>query len=71
VESNLGDCFGVLEVKESEVLHPDSRNHEVQNSKIMKSLVGEPTFAERIGVRHFIICEDKRSEFFVLEHLKL
>jgi hypothetical protein len=36
----------------------------------MKSFVGEPAFAERIGVRHFGSFEDKRSGFFAPEFPK-
>jgi hypothetical protein len=69
LKSNLVDHFGVLEVEEPGVLHPDLRSLQ-RNSESMKSLVGEPTFVERIRVRHFGIFEDKRSGFFVPKFLK-
>jgi hypothetical protein len=70
VVSILVDRFGVLEVEEPGALHQDSRSRKVRNSESAKSSVGSQSFAERIGVRHFSIFEDKRSEFFVLEFPK-
>jgi hypothetical protein len=64
------DHFRVLEVEEPGALHQDSRSHEVRNSESMKSFVGSQSFAERIGVRHFGIFEDKRLGFFVPEFPK-
>jgi hypothetical protein len=57
---NFVDYFRVSKAGESKALHQDSRRHEVRNSKSAKSPVGEPVFAENIGVQHFDIFEDKR-----------
>jgi hypothetical protein len=71
VVSILVDRFGVSKVGESRSLASGFAKSRSPKLRIVKSLVGEPAFAERIGVRHFGIFEDKRSGFFVPEFPKL